>query len=242
MNSKISKLFKFLEANRTYNLAFQKQVLSSWILPFKTEEEKAYSLLLNVYQTQAHPGLDNARIFFESIYTSRSALRSFDSFAQHLGAPKNCNFQELFKALKVSPGWGKKTSALFIKMLFQLKKHKKLNDLQFWEDTPALTSDDRIFLPVDQVILQIFKYLDVTKNNFDKINSFLAVTFKNYELEIWDDLWFWGHFTQKGSGVTRSLEFNYGKYWINGFTNKTTQNIREIKIKCQEFIKLLTSQ
>jgi hypothetical protein len=214
MTSKISALYSFMQSNRTYNFQFQKAVLTSWIQPFKTGSEKAYSVLLNVYQTQSRPSLDRAKDFFQSIFYSNKSLTSFNLFSEFLGASHACNFHQLFIAVNNVPGWGKKTASLLMKILYQLNSYKQLDNLLFWQDTPKLKSSDILFLPVDQVILEIFKHINEKKNSFERINSLLIKNYTPSELEVWDDLWFWGYFNQKGSGSNRTLEFNYGKYWI----------------------------
>lgn len=142
-----------------YNLELQKDVLSAWAKPYASNQEKAYSLLLNVYQTQSRPSLDNSNRFFERIYYSKEALTSFKSFSQYLEISTDFNFHNLFIGLNSIPGWGKKTTALFAKFLFQLNHHREFAKFLFWTDTPELKSSDHIFLPVDQVILEVFRHI-----------------------------------------------------------------------------------
>ena len=64
------------------------------------------------------------------------------------------------------------------------------------------------------------------------------------DMEIWDDLWFWGYITQKvvKNQDHRDFELNKAKYWVMKESNKTKQTINEIfeeKGKAQKFIDII---
>lgn len=103
-----------------------------------------------------------------------------------------------------------------------------------------ISENDDFYLPVDAVITAIFKKLDTSINwNFDKINEMLKENYSKQEIEVWDDLWFWGFITQKGSGVIRDFDWNINKYWVIKETDKNPVIIEEIKKKAKEFIEIL---
>jgi len=51
------------------------------------------------------------------------------------------------------------------------------------------------------------------------------------EIEIWDDLWFWGFITQKDSGKNRTFEWNENKYWMIKVSEKNEKIIKKLKKK-----------
>ncbi len=114
-----------------------------------------------------------------------------------------------------------------------------MKGLEFWDDTPILTVEDEFFLPVDEVIKEIFRRIKACPANFKGINKYLKKQFCPAEIEVWDDLWFWGFITQKGTGDKRTLGFNTGKYWLQLHTPKTKTAIKEIETKCQIFIEII---
>ena len=66
-----------------------------------------------------------------------------------------------------------------------------------------------------------------TRWTFDKINRILSKNYTGDEIEVWDDLWFWGFITQKGSDSNRSFEWNEDKYWSLLHTPKDKQSINQ---------------
>lgn len=111
-----------------------------------------------------------------------------------------------------------------------------MNHLRFWENAPPLSKPDHLFLPVDAVIKEIFKHLDPSVNSFEEINKALE---ENGSMEIWDDLWFWGFITQKGSKGSREFVFNKGKYWLLLFTPKDSEAMKDIEARCKKFIDII---
>jgi hypothetical protein len=140
-------------------------------------------------------------------------------------------------------GWGKKTAALFSKTIFHLHNGNYSNSLTIWKDVPkSINSDDNFYLPVDAVIISIFNKLNnIKKWNFDNINATLKAKYIGQQIEVWDDLWFWGFITQNGSGDNRAFEWNENKYWVLKESDKNIEMINEIKNKTEMFLKIITN-
>lgn len=112
--------------------------------------------------------------------------------------------------------------------------------LEIWEDAPqSLNNNDRLYIPVDTVIIEIFKRIGFDRCNFDTINKEVAKYYHGEAIEVWDDLWFWGFITQRRSGNQRTLGWNPNKYWSLENSNKDEIIITEIKEKAEHFLKLL---
>lgn len=122
-------------------------------------------------------------------------------------------WDRLFQALTVQPGWGPKTAALFVKNV--IKVHRGPAAFRFLhgsKDAELLSASDRIYLPVDAVIIRIFQCLGSASPTFASINRELN-DYKAEQMLSWDDLWYWGFFTQKSNQNARSLEWNQDKFW-----------------------------
>lgn len=100
---------------------------------------------------------------------------------------------------------GKKTSALFTKVIFNIHYKKYDKELVFWDDTPQTLNNDKIFLPVDTVIIEIFNQLGMSNPSFDSINKELHKYYSVEEMAIWDDLWFGASLTKKAQGKIETL-------------------------------------
>jgi hypothetical protein len=59
------------------------------------------------------------------------------------------------------------------------------------------------------------------------------------QMEIWDDLWFWGFITQNGSGDQREFVWNENKYWVIKESDKSLEMVMEIKRKATEFLDII---
>jgi len=164
-------------------------------------------------------------------------------FLEKINPRKPLSFDSLYNGMKNQNGWGKKTAALFSKSIYHLHNGHYSENLKIWEDVPETIADnDNFYLPVDAVIIAIFKKLDSSKNwDFDKVNKTLKEKYNGQQIEVWDDLWFWGFITQNGSGGNRAFEWNENKYWALKESDKIQKNILEIKEKAEEFLKILTN-
>jgi len=143
--------------------------------------------------------------------------------------------------MKIQSGWGEKTSALFSKSIYHLHNNKYPKELKIWNDAPKkLTENDLFYLPVDAVIIAIFKNIDKSNNwTFSKINRTIKDYYSGNEIEIWDDLWFWGFITQIGTGENREMRWNLNKYWTLRESDKNPKMITEIEKKAEIFLNIL---
>lgn len=80
------------------------------------------------------------------------------------------------------------------------------------------------------------------------MNNFLKDNFSKYSLgtkmEIWDDLWFWGYFTQSAKVQDSQQEervfgWNENKYYVSEFSDK--EKIGKIFKKANEFIRIINN-
>jgi hypothetical protein len=242
MDKKLSILFEFLKENRTYNKYTQEAYYKSVLKPYQSVHEKVISLLYGIINTQSQPKLDFVGDFMRKAYDNVNLLGSYIDFLRFLGSNDFDNrYCRIFELLNKCPGWGGKTAALFEKTIYHLHNGLYDNDLRIWEDAPVrLVKNDRIYLPVDTVIINVFKLLGCTTLSFNGINKLiLNAGYENEQLEIWDDLWFWGYITQKGSGQNRQIIFNESKYWAYPYFNKQNSIMNEIKEKAGYFIKII---
>ncbi|BBU30375.1 hypothetical protein BTHE68_41090 [Burkholderia sp. THE68] len=140
------------------------------------------------------------------------------------------------------PGWGPKTSALFVKCVIKLHR-SKCDDSHFLEEADAAEifgKDDRVFLPVDAVIKRISQAIPAAGlgTSFDSMNARLcAAGFIAEDMLVWDDLWFWGFLTQNSSTKERVMAWNEPRFW--GQLSMPKSKIDEIKRECETFLALL---
>ena len=244
MTDRIEKLFKFISNNREYNKALQERYYRSIILPYKDEKEKIISLLYHIANTQSQPKIDKLSEFYKSIITEENSLKSFKEFVLKINPNGKSNFESVYKGMLNQKGQRQKTSALISKSIFHLHNGHYSEDLKIWNDVPKLIDEnDSFYLPVDAVIIAIFTKLDNSiKWDFDKINKTLEKKYKGQQIEVWDDLWFWGFITQNGSGENRVFEWNENKYWVLKESDKEKIKIEEIKNKCHEFLEIFKQE
>jgi hypothetical protein len=240
MNQKLDRLFEFISDNRKYNKAQQERYYRSIILPYKNDKDKVISLLYHIANTQSQPNIDRLAEFYKSIYTDLNCLTSFENFIHKINPNAPINYESLYNGMLSQKGWGLKTSALISKSIFHLHNGQYSAELKIWTDVPkAIGEHENFYLPVDSVIIAIFKKLDKSKKwTFININSTLKQNYNSQQIEIWDDLWFWGFITQNGSGDNRKFEWNENKYWALKETDKDKQKIEEIKSKASEFLNI----
>ncbi|MBB4119816.1 hypothetical protein GGR32_002122 [Mesonia hippocampi] len=241
MIDKLIKLHKFLDSNREYNKKFQELGYLPIISNSSNVEEKIISLLYEIANTQSQPKINYLSEFYIRMYNNSDSLKSFENFVKFISGKDEANFKNLFTGLKSQNGWGEKTAALFVKTIFHFHNGNYHHSLKIWNDVPEIIGkNDEFYLPVDAVIISIFNKLDSTiKWNFSKINKLLKeYNYSNLEIEIWDDLWFWGFITQKGTGLKREHKWNENKYWILKNTDKSSNTINIIKNKAEEFLKI----
>ncbi len=243
LQDSLNRLFIFLQDNRDYNHRVQSKSYKTFLEPFETLNDKVYSLLHHIANTQSQPNLNKLSTFFQKIYFNRKSLNTFNSFVELLANKEieSSNYETLYKAMISQNGWGKKTSALFTKTIYHLHNDKYDSAFRIWDDAPKkIDINEKIYLPVDAVIEAIFHKLNPeVKWNFDKINKYLQAQYSSEEMEIWDDLWFWGFISQKGSGLDREFVWNEQKYWALLETDKNADLILKIESKSAKFLSLI---
>lgn len=241
MEHKLNKLFKFLLENRSYNKNLQERFYKSVINPNVDVQEKVVALLYTIANTQSKPKIDNLASFYKIIYNNIECLNSFDSYVKYINPASVLNYKGLFEGMKNQPGWGRKTAALFTKTIFHLHNGHYDEKLLIWSDAPKiLSNNDELHLPVDSVIISIFTSIEPSlKWDFNSVNKQLSKHYKGSDIEVWDDLWFWGFITQIGSGDNRKFGWNVNKYWNIKDSSKDENTIAEIKAKSKIFLSLI---
>lgn len=240
MNEKLKILYKFLTDNRSFNNVLQKNFCQTMIGNSDIKTDRLISLLYHVVNTQSQPKIDPISEFFKLMYLNRNHILSFESFIKILGCEK-MNFEGLYESLKKVKGWGPKTAALFVKNVYLIHNIYEDDKLTFWDDVPEkIEKNEGFYLPVDTVILAIFNKLNGQQRwDFESVNRKLNENYKGDKIEVWDDLWFWGFFNQKGTGSNRTLEWNESKYWILQETDKSSETIEIVKLKSKDFINII---
>lgn len=239
MKEILDRIYRFLLENRRYNRDLQERYYQGILLPRTSVKEKVVSLLYEVVNTQSMPRITNTSKFFMDLYGSGRTLNTFHDFLDYLGED-SVTYASLFSGLRKQIGWGDKTASLFVKSIYHT--HNKLYDerLTLWEDVPKeVSANDSFYLPVDTVILEIFKEIGGSRWTFTSINALLKKYYQGDQIEVWDDLWFWGYFTQKVSNGTRSLQWNPEKYWAYSCSDKSPEVIAEIEGQARAFISML---
>lgn len=241
MTEKLNEIFIFLDANRTYNFELQNRYYLATISAYSEPNNKLISLLYNTANTQSQPKIDKLASFYKKIIEDKNCLNSMEAFIDKVYPNSSKSFDSLYRGMNDQKGWGKKTAALFTKNIFHLHNGQYSDKLKIWDDVPNKISEhDNFYLPVDAVIIAIFNRLNNKSNwNFDTINKTLRNIYNGQQIEIWDDLWFWGFITQNGSGKNRIFKWNENKYWILNETDKDIKQIEEIKNKTIEFLKII---
>ena len=241
MENRLQIIFNFLQVNRIFNKELQERYYHSIIIPYDKVEDKIVSILYDIANTQSQPRIDYLAKFYKKVYKNINKINTFESFLEVI-APKNeKKFRNLFIGMKSQQGWGDKTSALFVKTIFHLHNGEYSKELKIWNDVPPkIEHNDEFYLPVDRVIISIFDQLDNKKKwDFKNINNQLKNYYNGNDIEIWDDLWFWGFITQNGTGENREFAWNENKYWTLKESDKDFQATAEIKSKAEEFLHLL---
>ena len=242
MNKKLHDIYSFLNENRSYNKPVQIGAYRMALLPYEITFDKVYALLYNTLKTQSQVNMDKSAVFFQRMATNKSNLNSMTNFLKTIGSSENTplTYKALFDLLANQESWGNKTAALFVKAVYHCHIGYA-KDLHFWSDAPKnMSKEDELFLPVDAVIYFIFQVIGNPCNNtFSGINNYLKKNFPESNFEVWDDLWFWGFITQKGTGNSRIIQFNEEKYWNLLDAPKDQNTINQTKLLANQFIALI---
>ncbi|PCI96266.1 MAG: hypothetical protein COB15_11070 [Flavobacteriales bacterium] len=242
MEKTLKEIFDFLKSNRKYNKELQTRFYTSVLSSQENQFEKIISLLYHIANTQSQPKIDHLAEFYRKIYKNEESLSSFKGFLTVINSNIDYqnNYYGLYNRMKNQNGWGEKTSALFTKTIYHLHNKEYPKELNIWADAPTeLKNEDSFYLPVDAVIIAIFKQLDNINWTFNKVNREIKKHYNRKDIEVWDDLWFWGFITQIGTGENREMKWNLNKYWTLRESDKNPEMIKEIKIKAEIFLKIL---
>jgi hypothetical protein len=245
MEDKIEKLYNFLKENRQYNKQVHEGFIKSCIaIKDLSPEQKVLNLLYGVVNTQSQPKMDKIGKFFKNIYENKSKLATYNGFLEVINTNK-VKYTNLYELLRLSPGWGKKTAALFVKTIYLIHNDTTYENYVFWEN--SLPKNLQLKLPVDTVITHIFKnsFLQEKKQStFVGINKFISnLPSKNSNVIIWDELWFWGFITQQTIDNSReSCEFNENKFLCLPYVEKDINKIKPLAIEFYEMIKPITNE
>lgn len=233
-------IYLFLIKNRSYNKDLQEKFYKSIVFGETDLKEKVLSLLYHIINTQSQPNIDEVAEFFKFIHQDITCLLSFNTFVKKISNKNSGNYSDLYAGLKSQAGWGPKTAALFTKAIFHLHNNNYDQSLKLWLDAPAeIAGNDKLYLPVDAVIIKIFEELGCHKPNFNKINTEIMKYYKGDMVEVWDDLWFWGFITQKVENKVRVFSFNPQKYWALRYSEKSPETFCVIEKKSNEFLLLI---
>ena len=164
---------------------------------------------------------------------------------------------DLFEAI---PGLGFKTGRLLAKSIYHCGSPKLRYltlDQAYLTNVPKLDESDLIQLPVDRVIINIFELVHLKKGigfNMGNDSRKIARTierccsggedgegkglYSGLSSEVWDDLWFWGFISQKGSGNNREHAFNLNKYLCLEFARRDECTLKELKGLSDKFVAL----
>jgi hypothetical protein len=246
MKSKLKQLYKFFIENRQFNHSAQENFYLSAVTPYQNPIDKIFSLLYLISSTQSQPKIDKLAISFRFFHENESSLLSFASFVEKINSDNKSikkNYESLFHGMVRKEGWGDKTAALFVKSIYHMHNGDYIKSLKIWNDAPSdIKEEDKLFLPVDAVIKFIFKSIDSSTTwNFNNVNCRIGEFYSGKQIEVWDDLWFWGFITQKGSGDNRVLEWNENKYWMLKEPIKNKETIAKIKRKANKFINIVST-
>ena len=245
MKESLKNIFDFLIDNRIYNKELQTRYYSGIVKPQKSKAEKIVSLLYHTANTQSQPKIDNLAEFYKKIYRNTDLLNSFSGFMSVIteNGQETNNYSGLYNGMKNQNGWGEKTSALFAKSIFHLHNNEYPNELKIWNDAPTdLEHNDSFYLPVDAVIIAIFKKIKPKSWNFKNVNKIIGENYSGKDIEVWDDLWFWGFISQIGTGDGRKMGWNLNKYWTLRESDKSPNMINEIQKKAMEFLTILNEE
>ena len=255
----VVKLFEFLQRNTKWNREFQEREYARCLAGCHSARERMTSFLhLNV-STQSSADMNDLLGFWKALHGAApeqtASLKAFTAYLvdSSKGHTKNGkspftareaetdDWAALFLALHARPGWGIKTTALFVKAAIRL--HRGPQALHFWPDAwqgSAGSLQSKPYLPVDRVILHIFKTLGHPCPRVENINSGLRSRYSAEQMLTWDDLWFWGFFTQTGTDDERELGWNSGKFWSQLSSSKNDET--QLRSLGETFIGLLTAK
>lgn len=259
MKERLDKVLEFLKENQKENVDLQIKYMKTTLCTKESKKDRLIALLYDTASTQSQPKMEKLAPLFKRLYQSAESFDTFYDFLIFLDKNKKINdekpYKSLYEALKKEKGWGEKTSALFVKNLYNLHYNEDFIEAfgkdTLWQIMPELKVEDEIFLPVDAVILAVFNKLNpnLPKWTFRKINHKLKeLGFSNQDIIQFDDFWFWGYITQNSKGndsskdmrdEKRKMGWNEDKYWMITESNKDEKYIEYIQNKSVNVFKII---
>jgi len=232
---KIKEVFNFLKRHQNYNRLIQHGYVKQTLNACDSPRERMRLLLERAVNTQSKPRLDKVAEFWKAIHESKDYLDSYSGFCTFVSRDSHT---DMVLALASQEGWGHKTAALFVRNIWIACCEKELKSL-VWND--LVLTNERLYLPVDAVIQNIFSQIDGSRKwSFHSINQALEHYSNEYML-IWDDLWFWGFITQRSEpgSKLRKFEWNEAKYWSIFTAPRDIRSIKKIKVLAEQFVNLI---
>lgn len=259
-SDQLDKVFVFLKANTKYNRVIQNGTYSEWLAPCTTTAQRLKSLLFHNVSAQSQPDLESLSKCWQLLnqhQTSAAKVTDIRGLADFIASnlplkqgtdpgDKVNEFERLWHLLQRVKGWGKKTSALFVKSLIQIHTDPGNTALKFLTDF-KIGPEAQPYLPVDVVISHIFKnhLRPGEAPNFNRINRVLRTKYVVFEdLIVWDDLWFWGFITQRSKKkmgaekFIRVTDVNMPKFW--GLQHAPWDLAGEVEVKADKFLKIIS--
>jgi hypothetical protein len=241
----LDKIFNFLKENKNWNANYQTQEYNWNLAHLETPRQRLLSLLHIAVNSQGFPRMGDIAKFWRALHEKlpdeKITPLTFTEILEQITAIPKMEYEpwnRMFHALRVQSGWGKKAAALFIKSSLQVNKMGQKEC--FWKNDTIefLSSADRIYLPVDTVIQYIFANLGLLKRvDFESINDLLHLHYCTHDMFIWDDLWFWGFFTQKKENKKRISVWNSEKFWCQRAS--PIQKEAEVRSLAEQFLKII---
>lgn len=258
MEKKIASVYEFLVENQQWNANFQ-------LLEYRRSQGfytdpwgKIRAQLHAAAYSQSQPKLDLLMTFWQRFEATprpkQSKNPSLDDLIKSISPGERIHgdgpWDSLFRTLKNQDGWGPKTAALFVNKVIKIHRSSENRDLHFLSEPKSTflnidKGSDRLYLPVDSVIMHIFgtHFSTVAGQTFSGINKYLSKHYSPDQILIWDDLWFWGFITQHSSKndgkADRKTRWNEAKAWSLQFLPK--EKINDIRSLAIEFARLLDS-
>jgi hypothetical protein len=255
-STKLHQLLQFLIENQRFNKLIQTEEIKRHLLSSKSGSDQAKRLLIEAYGSNSLGKLDDSMRFMQVAEKIMSRCGSFKDFCNQLGLDTEYNIRDITKTLisefkkEHGSGFGYKKSSLFMRNLALIKRNSNLRKSFQWRDIETL-QDNFSYIPVDAVIIEIFKHLRTNQIvkikiiDFENVNKFLSefhLTDHRNDFLIWDDLWFWGFISQKVTKNGRIHMWNEAKYWTIYHAPKDSRSIKKIKGKVEEFLHIIGKQ
>lgn len=230
IRERLRETFEFLSKHTRHNRQVQLTAYREWLLPYPDDTAgKLKSILQHIWNTQSQPKMDTVLPTWASFHDNRkvfSGVQTMDDLAtaiSHLvpeGACPNVEadgaypLDKIWFCLNETAGFGKKTAALFVKAVVDIHTLDKCEDIRFLNNF-EIRKGESIRIPVDTVIIEIFRKITGVRLSFSDINDLIFddLNYNAMSATTWDELWFWGFITQRNVNGAREFEVNEAKFW-----------------------------